>query len=123
MEQHECPKCKQSFFTAIIHAGATIRCPYCSFEIIAAGREKRSGVRARVDKNCILSAGNESITVKVIDICERGIGILAERGIPPAMEANTFRVVVEDFEIDAKAMVAWKAGFDGGSTRAGLRFV
>lgn len=118
MELHDCHRCRNAFYTAL--CSKTVRCPYCGFESKSDGQEKRQDVRARVAKDCVLTAEKESIKAKVIDICERGIGVLATGDIP---EGKTFRVVVEDFELEVNAMIVWKTSFGGGPARAGLRFL
>ncbi|WKZ32649.1 MAG: PilZ domain-containing protein [Thermodesulfobacteriota bacterium] len=96
------------------------RCPYCGFEGKSEGRDKRKDIRARVAKECVLTAEKGSIRAKVVDICERGIGVLAMDDIPVG---DTFRVAVDDFDLQAKAIVVWKTSFGGGPARAGLKFV
>ncbi|MBZ0220476.1 MAG: PilZ domain-containing protein [Candidatus Methylomirabilis sp.] len=119
MELHDCPRCRNAFYTAL-YTTTIVRCPYCGFEGKTEGREKRKDVRARVGKDCVLTADRESIRAKVVDICERGIGVLATGDIP---EGKTFRVVVEDFDLEASAIIVWKTRVGGGPARAGLRFI
>lgn len=118
MELHDCPRCKSAFYTALYSTSA--RCPYCGFEGKSEGRDKRKDIRARVAKECVLTAEKGSIRAKVVDICERGIGVLAMDDIPVG---DTFRVAVDDFDLQAKAIVVWKTSFGGGPARAGLKFV
>lgn len=118
MNKLKCPECKNPFFTAAYEL--QMPCPYCGHVVMAGETNRRNEVRSAEQRFCEILKGGVRVPVKSVDFSETGIGIKMTGYLP--FDANdTVEIVVQELDIEKKALVMWTKKFYGIS-RAGLRF-
>jgi c-di-GMP-binding flagellar brake protein YcgR len=116
-----CPRCQNSFFTAV--TGHDINCPFCDFTIKFVESDLRHMKRVVIERDCEIAKNDYKATCHTRDISRGGVGITLKGIIPFDFgERDTLRIVIKDFEIDSDAEVQWIKRYNGFMSKAGLRF-
>ncbi len=121
MHTNVCPRCQNSFYTALTHTD--VNCPFCNFTVRFIESDARNMKRVVIERECEVLRKDFTTQCQTSDISKGGVGIMVRGLIPFDFgTGDVLRIVVKDFEINSDAEVMWIKKFNGFMSKAGLRF-
>ena len=119
MTNLKCPRCQSEFYTAITRKD--LACPFCGFLFKVVEQDLRADTRSTIQRDCLLTSGENKVHAKTVDISQSGIGIRV-KGSLPFEKDETVHAVVKDFDIKSDAQIIWLKRYNSSGTKVGLRF-
>ena len=119
MTNLKCPRCQSEFYSAI--SRHDIACPFCGFFFKIVEQDYRGETRSTIQRECTISAGDQQVSAKTIDISMSGMGIRL-KGTVPFEKDDIIKALVRDFDINNDAQIVWLKRYNSSGAKAGLRF-